>query len=60
MLSLIVDYRPTTNACILGDVGHTNGKSCMGEIGKGKKTKTFCTGMNIDILNCLGPPWEGN
>jgi hypothetical protein len=33
-----VDFRLKTNAVILLDMGHTKGRTCMGEIGKGKET----------------------
>jgi hypothetical protein len=34
-----VDFRPKTNAVILLDMGHTlKGRTCTGEIGKGKAT----------------------
>jgi hypothetical protein len=57
-----MDYRPKTNAAIVWDIGHTKGGLCIGGIGQGKETKNLNmvdgTGMDIEILNRLGPPWE--
>jgi hypothetical protein len=33
---LNANYRPATNAVILLDMGHTEGRTCMGGIGKRK------------------------
>jgi hypothetical protein len=41
------DYRPKTNALILLDMGHTKGRTCMGGIWKGKKTK------NLNVVDVL-------
>jgi hypothetical protein len=41
------DYRPTTNAAILLDTGHTKGKLCKGKIGQGKETK------NLNVVDVL-------
>jgi hypothetical protein len=60
-----MDYRPPTNAAVLCDMEHTKGRLHTGVIGQGKESKNLnvvdvfhCTGMNIEILNWLGPPWE--
>jgi hypothetical protein len=62
MLSSYTDYRPKTNAAISWDIGHTKGRTHTGGIGKGKENKNlndaYCTGMNIEILNWFGLPWE--
>jgi hypothetical protein len=42
-----VEYGAKTNAAILWDVGHTKGRSHMGGIGQGKKTKNLSM---IDVL----------
>jgi hypothetical protein len=48
-------------------MGHTNRRPYKGGIGQGNKTKNLnevddahCTGMNIEILNWPGPPWEAD
>jgi hypothetical protein len=62
-----VDYKPKTNAAIFWDMGHTKGGPLMGGIVQGKETKILnvvdvlsVQGINIEILNWLGPPWEGD
>jgi hypothetical protein len=37
----IIDYRFTTNAAILQDMGHTKGRPHLGGIGKVKETKNL-------------------
>jgi hypothetical protein len=41
------DCRPKTNAAILWDVSHTEGRSCKGGIGEGKETK------NLNVADVL-------
>jgi hypothetical protein len=41
------DYRPKANAAILWDMGHTQGRPCMGGIGHGKETK------NLNMVDML-------
>jgi hypothetical protein len=63
-----VDYRPKTNVTILLDIGYTKERPHVGGMGgirQGKETKNLnvvyvLTGMKIEILNWLGPPWEGD
>jgi hypothetical protein len=45
-----IDYRPKTNATILWDKGHTNGRSHMGGIGQGKETE------NLNVVDILSEP----
>jgi hypothetical protein len=61
------DCRSKTNVAILWDISHTKGRLCKGGIEQENKTKNLngvdvihCTGMNIEILNWLGAPWEVN
>jgi hypothetical protein len=42
-----VDCRPKTNAAILWDMGHTEGRLCKGGIGQGKETKNL---NEVDVL----------
>jgi hypothetical protein len=66
--SSYVDCRPKTNAAILWDMHHTKGRLCKERIGQENETKNLnevdvfvhCTGVNTEILNCLGPPWEAD
>jgi hypothetical protein len=41
------DCRPKTNAVILWDMGHTEGRLCKGGIGQGKETKNL---NEVDVL----------
>jgi hypothetical protein len=41
------EYRPKTNATILWYTGHSKGRSCMGRIGQGKKSK------HLKLMCCL-------
>jgi hypothetical protein len=41
------DYRPTTNAAMLWDTGHTKGRPCTGAIGQEKGTKNL---NMVDVL----------
>jgi hypothetical protein len=56
------DCRPKINIAILWDTGHTKWRMCKGRKGQGKETKNsnvlVSTGVNIEILNWPGPPWE--
>jgi hypothetical protein len=42
-----VDCRPKTNATILWNTGHTNGRLCKGGIEQGEETKNF---TELDVL----------